>query len=311
MDETDDRANRSSTRHGLRRLGLRWVRRFVVIVAMYGVMAWALSCSPMIDRLTLFPTTHVIQTTADRRVLNWGEGKSIEVWVARSRGGEVRESKARDDSDRDDAATEPAGFVLVFSGNASRAERVIDEKCWEWRGHDVEVWAVNYPGYGRSEGPARLKSLAHSSLSVYDQLRAIAGNRPIVLDGSSMGTTAALHVSANREDVAGLVLLNPPALRQIIRGEFGWWNLWLIAGPMSLAVPHELDSLSNAKRSKSPALFVTSGRDRVVPYAYQQRVLKAHAGPTKVIHRTSADHNDPLTDDELDQLEIGMKWLMD
>ncbi len=272
---------------GRRWLG-RWLGRVAGLVMMYGVLVGGLSCSPMIDRLTLFPTTGAIDTSAERRTIAWGDGRMIEVWVLRT---------------RPDSREPAEGFVLVFTGNASRAERVIEGKGREWDGQDLEIWAVNYPGYGRSDGPARLKSIARSSLEVYDAMRREAGERPIYLDGTSMGTTAALCVAGRREDVAGLVLKNPPPLAQLIRGEFGWWNLWLLAGPISLAVPGELDSLANARRSKAPALFIISGRDRVVPYAYQKRVLEAYVGPTTVIERTRSDHNDPLSPDELNQMK--------
>ena len=51
------------------------------------------------------------------------------------------------------------------------------------------------------------------------------------------------HVAANRP-VAAIVLQNPPPLRQLILGHYGWWNLWLIATPVALGVPSELDSLN-------------------------------------------------------------------
>jgi hypothetical protein len=40
-------------------------------------------------------------------------------------------------------------------------------------------------------------------------------------------------VAANRP-CAGLVLTNPPPLRNMILQRFGWWNLWLLATPVAL-----------------------------------------------------------------------------
>src|SRR5207244_6690041 len=112
-------------------------------------------------------------------------GRSVEVWKARSAGA-ARGSGA-----------EPRAFVLEFIGNASRAEYMAAAAAEEWGERPVEVWAVNYPGYGGSPGPARLASIAPSALAAYDVLRGVAGERPIFVSGQSLGTAAALHVAAN------------------------------------------------------------------------------------------------------------------
>src|SRR5206468_3839756 len=72
----------------------------------------------------------------------------------------------------------PQAYVLAFIGNADRAEYCTVRTVDQWQGHPVEVWSVNYPGYGGSTGPARLKSIPDSSVAVYDALRQRAGERP-------------------------------------------------------------------------------------------------------------------------------------
>src|SRR5213076_1731280 len=114
----------------------------------------------------------------------------------------------------------------------------------------VEVWGVNYPGFGGSSGPARLARIGPASLAAYDELRKVAGTRPIFVFGASLGSTADLHIAAQRP-VAGLILHNPPAIRQMILRQFGWWNLWLLAGPLALQIPRELDSIANARASRA------------------------------------------------------------
>ena len=172
------------------------------------------------------------------------------------------------------------------------------------------MWAVNYPGYGSSPGPARLAAIPPAALAAYDAVAAEAHGRPIVVAGVSLGTAAALHVARNRP-VAGLYLTNPPPLRQLIRGRHGWWNLWLLAGPGSLVVPSELGSLDNAAGATCPAVFVSSGADRVVPPEYQQRVIDAYAGPKWVVRVPEADHNDPPTGPAAAELGDALKWLWD
>jgi pimeloyl-ACP methyl ester carboxylesterase len=145
-------------------------------------------------------------------------------------------------------------------------------------------------------------------LHAYDELLKIAGNRPIFVAGNSLGTAPALYVAAERP-VAGLMLQNPPPMRQIIWREFGWWNLWLLAGPLGFAIPSELDSIANARRVRSPAIFITSMKDEVVPVKYQKLVINVFRGPRNVMELENGDHNWALTPIEERELKMHLAWL--
>jgi pimeloyl-ACP methyl ester carboxylesterase len=270
----------------------RWKRRVIVYGSLYLIaMISSFGCH-LADRLILFPTDRPIHVAAERKSIDLQTG-TLEIIAARSRA-------AKD--------IEPQAFILEFTGNASRAEMVAEDTAWQWQKHPVEVWAVNYPGYGSSSGPARLQAIADTSLIAFDRLKALAADRPIFIVGTSLGTTAALHVAANRE-VAGLILTNPPPLRQLIRGKFGWWNLWLVALPVSFGVPADLDSLANAARCRAPAMFVLSARDEIVPLAYQQRVAAAYAGPKRLLSREGANHNDAIEGSDQAWMTEQIEWL--
>jgi uncharacterized protein len=192
---------------------------------------------------------------------------------------------------------QPRAFVLQFVGNASRAEYAIEPAALRWRPFNAEVWAVNYPGYGASSGRATLRSIAPAALVAYDALANVAAGRPIFVVGRSLGTTAALHVAAHRR-VAGVVLHSPTPLRPVILGDFGWWNLWLAAGPIALQVPSDLDCLANARRATAHAVFLITERDTLVRPARQRQVVAAYAGRKQVISLPSADHNVSATAEE-------------
>jgi hypothetical protein len=63
-----------------------------------------------------------------------------------------------------------------------------------------------------------------------------------------------VHLAANGR-LRGLFLQNPPPLAQLIRGRYGWWNLWLLAGPIAWGVPCSLDTLANARSGLVQAQF--------------------------------------------------------
>src|SRR5437667_3084428 len=168
---------------------------------------------------------------------------------------------------------------------------------------------MNYPGFGGSSGPAKLARVAPAALTAFDALRTEAGDHPIVLFGASLGTAAALHVAANRS-VAGLILHNPPAIRQMILRQFGWWNLWLLAGPLALQIPKDLDSVANARAIRAPAVFLLAERDEVVAPRYQHLVVDAYAGEKRVIGIRGANHNSPIEGAALADLYNALDWLL-
>lgn len=247
------------------------------------------------DKLLLFPQRgHVDAAQADRKLIPF-EGGQLEVLVARSPG----------------AATRPVeGYVVSFVGNAARAEYTAVADAIDWGDRPVEVWTVNHPGFGASTGPATLKRLAAAALVSFDALSKEAGGKPVLVSGVSMGTTMALHVAANRK-VAGAMLRSPPPLRSLILGKYGWWNLWLAAVPVSLGVPAELDSLSNAKTVTAPAVFILTDTDEVVPLKYQQMVYDAYAGEKRAVTNRGGMHNDPLNRSAREALVEAQAWLGD
>jgi hypothetical protein len=278
--------------HDRKRRRFSWKRVLLIVLAIY-LLAIAFLCySP--DKLILMPTTKPIRVVgADRRLVDSSVG-SVEVWTERSlaaRDGEIE------------------GYVLAFNGNGSRAERELDRIAPMWSKHPVEIWAMNYPGYGGSEGEALLKNIPPAALAVYDALAKEAKGRPIFLSGHSLGTTVAIGLAARRP-VAGLVLHNPPPLRHLIFERYGWFNLWLGATWVAWAVPVEMRSLTNGPMCRVPAIFLLAGKDSVVPPRYQEMVYADYGGPKRAVRMPAYLHNDPVwVSPELSEVERGVDWM--
>src|SRR4029077_9318100 len=80
----------------------------------------------------------------------------------------------------------------------------------------------------------------------------------------------------------------------IILRNYGWWNLWLLAGPLALQIPRELDSVANAKRIHAPGIFLLAENDEIVPPKFQRLVVDAFAGEKQVVTLPGAYHNSPI-----------------
>jgi len=247
------------------------------------------------DHLILFPTRARIDAGgAVRKTVPFQHGE-LELWTAKSR-------HAQQNGTADI-------YVLRFYGNADRAERWAAVEAEMWNDRAVEIWGMNYPGFGGSTGPARLSTIGPAALAAFDELKRRVAERPIVAYGASIGATAALHVAAQRP-VAGLILHNPPPLREMILRQFGWWNLWLLAGPVALQIPKDLDSIANAKMIRAPAIFLLAEKDEVVAPRFHRLVVNAYAGKKRVISLPGAYHNDPIEGAALADFHAALDWLL-
>lgn len=271
------------------------IRRLAALLAISVVYLVVMFFGHLPDHLILFPTRAPIDAGgAVRKTIPFQNGE-LELWTAISR---RAQQNGRVDT-----------YVLRFYGNADRAERWVASEADEWNDRAVEIWGMNYPGFGGSTGPARLSRIGPAALTAFDELQHHANGQPIVLYGASLGTSAALHIAAHRP-VAGLILHNPPPLRQMILRQFGWWNLWLLAGPIASQIPRDLDSVSNAKAIHVPAIFLLADKDEVVAPRFHRLVVEAYAGEKRVISLSGAYHNDPIESAALAELNRARAWLL-
>src|SRR4051812_29818744 len=154
-------------------------RRILLALALVYCLFLILLFTRYTDRLILYPSTNPLDTTSlVRHEITLEGGTKIEIFSMRSPGA---------------ADEEPEAYVLAFIGNGARAEFTTPFFAKDWGNRPVEVWSVNYPGYGASGGSARLDAMAPAALAAYDALRVQAKDKPIILQARSIGTTAALY----------------------------------------------------------------------------------------------------------------------
>ncbi|RUM94036.1 MAG: hypothetical protein DSZ28_05315 [Thiothrix sp.] len=245
------------------------------------------------DRIILQPTRHSLHVPQKKSLLfPHGDGE-MEVWVHRI---------------GLDTQRVPDLYLLEFPGTASRAEDSTDfvEGCWSQR--CVEIWAVNPPGYGNSSGTASLKKLPAIAERALKEIRQIAGDTPVIVAGGSLGSVSALYLAVHFR-VEGVMVQNPPALREVILAQSGWWHFKWLTRRIAAQIPRELDSLANARRATAPAVFVTAQQDRIVPARIQRQIIDTYHGPLKVFSMPDADHDTPLTEADLEQLHQLADWL--
>jgi len=143
------------------------------------------------------------------------------------------------------------------------------------------VAAVDYPGYGLSDGSPDEKGCYRNVHRLYDWLVETRGFSPedIIVDGFSIGTGPAVELAATRP-VGGLILEAP-----------------FLSAPRVVTKVRILpiDPFPNLKRIgdvKCPVLFFHGTSDRVMPYGHGRALFELAREPKRFITIEDGDHND-------------------
>jgi len=176
-----------------------------------------------------------------------------------------------------------APAVIYFGGNAEEVSVTLGDPRWprEW-----SILALNYRGYGTSEGKPSQRDLSSDALAIYDAVAAREGidRRRIVAFGRSLGTALATHVAAGRP-VTGVVLVSPyDSLAAVGNHHYPWL-------PVSLLLRHRFDPLADAPRCGMPLHAIVAASDSIIPVERSRALYDGWAGPKSLQVIQRSDHN--------------------
>ena len=172
-------------------------------------------------------------------------------------------------------AREGAEFTFVaFHGNAANIANRADIYRF-LRNLPANVLAVEYRGYGRSEGTPSEPGLYRDAEAAYDYLvgqRGITPNR-IIAFGGSLGTAVAVDLAA-RHQVGGVVLEAPFASGKAVAR-----HVYPFLPGLGSVVRSEFDTAGKLARIHVPILVVHCARDPVLPFALGQELYRLAREP--------------------------------
>lgn len=156
-----------------------------------------------------------------------------------------------------------------------------------FRDHGFSVYALDYRGYGISDGKAGSEAACEDGEAALKHLiseRGIPLNR-IILHGRSVGAGIALHLAA-RNKVAGLILESP----------------FVTAFRVRTVIPiAPFDKLRNNRRIREiscPLLVIHGGSDTIIPPWHGRKLYDLASVPKRCWWVSGANHNDVLMTDE-------------
>jgi len=151
----------------------------------------------------------------------------------------------------------------------------------------VNILAVDYRGYGKSEGSPDEAGVYHDADAAYDYLLKQRHIRAedVIIYGHSLGGAVAVDL-ASRRPCGGLVVQSSfTSARAMARRMF---RLPLI----EYAAKSRFDSLEKIREVHAPILIVHGTRDETVPFEMGEQLFRAAPQPKRFYPIAGAGHND-------------------
>ncbi len=191
-----------------------------------------------------------------------------------------------------------APTIIVFHGNSGNIGFGLMVYVQFYTTLHANVVAVDYRGYGDSEGKPSHGGLQKDAQAVLDEVLKLSNidHSRIYLYGSSLGGAVALDLASkpqNRSKIAGVVVENTfteiAALATDLFSPLRWFKnkLWLLRP----VVRSPWRSLAKVSQVEAPILFISGDKDELIPPAHmyelyrtaRQRKVPAHLATSPLV----------------------------
>jgi fermentation-respiration switch protein FrsA (DUF1100 family) len=183
---------------------------------------------------------------------------------------------------------------LAFHGNAANIANRADVYLF-LHALPVNLLAVEYRGYGRSEGAPREAGLYFDAQAAFEYVRRekkVPEGR-IISYGQSLGTVIAADLAA-RQKLGGLVLEAPFPSAKAMAGRF----YWFLPG-LPVVLRSKFDLVQKLQKVNVPVLVVHCSGDPVIPFAMGEEVYRSARMPKQFFRVNGFCHEEAALVDPL------------
>jgi pimeloyl-ACP methyl ester carboxylesterase len=162
---------------------------------------------------------------------------------------------------------------------------------------DVSFLAVDYPGYGRSEGEASEPALVAAAEAGLAWSRRELPAGPQVVLGWSLGAAVAMQLSRRHEgSIDSLILLSPwDSLAAVAAVHYPSWIVRLGMGKGS----DTYDSAQAANRLELPTVVIHGQEDQIIPIHHGRALVGSFPITPRFLEIPGVGHNDLLAQPEV------------
>ena len=171
------------------------------------------------------------------------------------------------------------GMVLYFHGNYEDLGH-LDDVALDFRQRGFSVLAMDYRGYGLSQGRATEQSVNDDAKLLYQKALSFGyGEQDIIIVGRSIGSGVATQL-ATHHSVKALFLISP------------FTSTFRVMTKKKVFPFDRFDSLAIINQINAP-LFIGHGNvDQVIPFDHGLQLYQAHEGQKYMLLIKGVGHND-------------------
>ena len=199
--------------------------------------------------------------------------------------------------------TGAARTILYFHGNAGNLSLRLPNIGWLAQ-LPANVLAVDYRGYGKSEGKPTEEGVYLDAEAAYDYLvqeRKIPAEQIVVL-GQSLGTTVAVDLASKRSVAAVILEAGFPSAKRVAQQAMGLPGLgWIIRS--------RFDSAAKLKSIHVPVLVAHCREDSVMPFVLGEELYAAANQPKQFV-AYAGDCHEPLYTADPDDYAAKLRTLL-
>jgi len=194
-------------------------------------------------------------------------------------------------------------YVIFYHGNAGNmADRLDFIKFL--KPLDLNIFMIDYRGYGRSEGYPTIEGVAQDAIAAYEWLsvkRKVPPDR-IVLWGRSLGVAVALATARRHPGVAGVILESGfVSMRRIAMDIFPYVPVFLVTDGF--------DNGAIVAGLKVPKLVIHGMDDKVIPFSHAEELFARSAKPKLFVPISNAGHNNTYSSGGAEYLRLVGDWI--
>jgi len=174
--------------------------------------------------------------------------------------------------------------LLFFHGNAGNVGDRLDRARILVQRLGLDVFLVDYRGYGQSGGAPSEEGLYRDARAVYDEALSRFHANQIVFFGESLGSAVAIQL-ATEQTSAGVVLETPfLSIPAMARKHYPFVPAFLIRS--------RYDNKEKIASVAAPKLFLIAENDEIAPPEQGRRLFDLAATPKTLFVIPGAGHND-------------------
>jgi pimeloyl-ACP methyl ester carboxylesterase len=180
----------------------------------------------------------------------------------------------------------PGGSLIYFYGNAETVRDFEYRLFWLADRFNLIVLAVDYRGYGFSEGSPSAEKLMQDATVIYDTLQQYLGaeRKPVLVYGRSLGSFVAVDLASKRP-IDGMILEGTVTSLADALPSFKRLAPWYIRWAISLRLGEDLLRLKRPidqiQQLSVPVLIIQGEKDELFPVAFAKKIYEASPAKDK------------------------------